>query len=188
MVTSILCGGYAEVNDIDRSSGQEAQGGYDMNRVVRMVPFRTLSIILIVAGVLAAAGFVARAIWIAAPGADLEVEDDSEASAPIAVETEVDNARRAPSAPPHRWLPDEIGAGLPGIVVEDEGALGAEDDVMSLGRYLETERAPERAAPPTMLDFQRQKLAETQADDAPVGSEWPESECEPASPTGPQPC
>jgi hypothetical protein len=187
MVTSILCGGYAEDDERNRHIGQEARGGNHMNRVVRMVPFRTLSIILIVAGVLAAAGFVARAIWISAPGADLEVEDDSEASAPVAVEAGEDMSGEAPTTG-HTWLPEEIGAGLPGIVVEDEGALGAEDDVMSLGRYLETERVPERAAPPTMQDFQRQKLTETQADDAPVGPEWPGNECEPASPTGPQPC
>ena len=158
-----------------------------MNRVVRMVPFRTLSIILIVASVLAAAGLVARAIRNTGPYTGLETETGAESETGVALEADDDTPQQAPSAG-HNWLPEEIGAGVPGIVAEDEGALAAEDDYMSLGRYLEAERAREETEPLTAQDFLRQKLTATQADDASVGPEWPEDECEPAPQTGPQPC
>jgi hypothetical protein len=187
MVTPILCDNYAENKDIDRCFGQNAQGGNHMNRVERMVPFRTLSIILIVAGLLVGAGFVARAIWIGGPYTGLETETGTEAEAGVALEADDDTSQQVPSAS-RNWLPEEIGAGVPGIVVEDEGALAAEDDYMSLGRYLEAEHAREETEPLTAQDFLRQQLTATQADDESVGPEWPEDECEPAAPTGPQSC
>ena len=120
-----------------------------MNRVERMVPFRTVTILLIVAGLLAAGGFIAGANWSAGTRTGLEmpsaVEDEAvigveaEAGADADTEVDTDTPQQAPSAR-HNWLPEELGAGSPGVLGEAEDVLEAEDDAMSLGRYLERER------------------------------------------------
>jgi hypothetical protein len=105
----------------NRYFGQKAQGGNDMNRVDRMVPFRTVPILLIVAVLLAAGGFVAGANWSAGTRTGLAMPSAPESEAVIGVEAEagVDAPQLAPSTS-RDWLLEEPGAGSPGVLEENE--------------------------------------------------------------------
>jgi hypothetical protein len=164
-----LCEGYAEDKAFKQVFWAKSPGGNDMNRVERMVPFRTVPILLIVAGLLAAGGFVAGANWSAGTRTGHEmpstVEDEAvigvEAEASADANTEVDAATGTSQQAPatrHNWLPEEMGAGSPGVVGEGEGVLEAEGDVMSLGRSLESERDYEWIDPELWHEYMRHKL------------------------------
>lgn len=160
-----------------------------MNREFnKMAASRRFILIVAIGLVLLATVYAAYAILSVAPstGIDLRTATEAEVEAPVAVEADVVEQE---SSYTHNWQADEIDTEvLPGTA-ENASAFVKEDDVMSVGHYIERDRANEAAAPLSAQDFYIQKLNALAGEEAPVNApSWADDSCKPAASTGVQPC